>query len=135
MRFTILILVVVVSSLMASYTGFPEDPPGADVIDRAFFRGVVDGEEYVVYLVMYDKDNRGTLDVVSGNSLFRELSLGDRVFMEASRHPFRACPFRSPKCDRRAGVRILIDHHMAGQTQLSRDIQFPAVGGHPLSRT
>ena len=66
MRFTILILVVVVSSLMASYTGFPEDPPGADVIDRAFFRGVVDGEEYVVYLVMYDKDNRGTLDVVSG---------------------------------------------------------------------
>jgi hypothetical protein len=59
-------LFVVVSSLMASYSRFPEDPPDVDVIDRAFFRGVVDGEEYVVYIIMYDQDNRGILDVVSG---------------------------------------------------------------------
>lgn len=66
MRLTIFMLFVVVSTLMASYTRFPEDPPGVEVIDRAFFRGVVDGEEYVVYLIMYDQENRGVLDVVSG---------------------------------------------------------------------
>ena len=66
MRFTTFILFVVVTSVMASYTRFPEDPPGVDVIDRAFFREVVDGEEYVVYLIMYDQENRGVLDVVGG---------------------------------------------------------------------
>lgn len=66
MRFATFILFVVVTSVMASFSRFPEDPPGVDVIDRAFFRGVVDGEEYVVYLIMYDHDNRGTLDVIRG---------------------------------------------------------------------
>ncbi len=66
MRIATFILFFVGTSVMASYTGFPEDPAGVDVIDRAFFRGIVDGEEYVVYLIIYDQDNRGTLDVVSG---------------------------------------------------------------------
>lgn len=66
MRFATFILFVVVTSVMASYSRFPEDPPGVEVIDRAFFSGVGDGEEYVVYLIIYDQDNRGTLDVVSG---------------------------------------------------------------------
>ncbi|MFO7627223.1 MAG: hypothetical protein R6V62_08195 [Candidatus Fermentibacteraceae bacterium] len=66
MRLTIIFLFVLVTKAIVSYTRFPEDPPGADVIDRAFFRDIVDGDEYVVYIIMYDLENRGTLDVVSG---------------------------------------------------------------------
>ncbi len=66
MRFATLILLVMVTSVMASYSRFPEDPPGVDVIDRAFFREIVDGEEYVVYLIMYNQNDLGTLDVISG---------------------------------------------------------------------
>lgn len=66
MRFVLLILLFAVTSLALSHTRFPDDPEGVLVIDRAFFRGIVDGNEHVVYLIMYEKENRGILDVASG---------------------------------------------------------------------
>jgi hypothetical protein len=51
---------------MASFSLFPDDPPGVDVIDRAFFRDTVEGKEYTVYLIIYNQGNQGTLDIRSG---------------------------------------------------------------------
>jgi len=64
MRYTLLLFFAVTAAL-ASFTSFPEDPSGAEVIDRAFFREMVDGEECVVYLIMYNRGNQGVLDVIS----------------------------------------------------------------------
>lgn len=65
MRFATFILIFTVTSFMSSYSRFPEDAPESDVIDRAFFRGDVDEEEHVVYMIMYDLEDQGTLDVAS----------------------------------------------------------------------
>lgn len=55
--------VVAVLACAAYSSVFPEDPAGVDVIDREFLRAYVDGEEYVLYITLFNSEGRGNVRI------------------------------------------------------------------------
>ena len=44
-------------------TGFPEDPAGIEIIDRAFYRSFTETGEAVMYFRMYNSRGRGIIEI------------------------------------------------------------------------
>ena len=68
MRFLITISVLLVSVAGAVDNGFPDDPAGIEIIDRAYYRdiSVQDGE--LLYLRLFNDGEQGTIELFSGTS-------------------------------------------------------------------
>ncbi|MCK4806989.1 MAG: hypothetical protein KAT09_05050 [Candidatus Aegiribacteria sp.] len=66
MRFLITIVVCLVSVAGAVENGFPDDPAGVEIIDRAYFRdmSVLDGA--VLYMRLFNDEDQGTVELFSG---------------------------------------------------------------------
>ncbi len=66
MRFIIAFSVCFVSVAGAVDNGFPDDPAGVEIIDRAYYRdySVLDGE--LLYLRLFNEGDRGTVELFSG---------------------------------------------------------------------
>jgi hypothetical protein len=43
--------------------GFPADDPGIEVIDRALFRESFEGEEYILYITMFNGGDGGAIEI------------------------------------------------------------------------
>ncbi len=59
-------LVILMAALGNPGSFFPVEPPGAEVIDRAMARVALPGEEYTLYLMLYNLDGAGTIEIQSG---------------------------------------------------------------------
>ncbi|MCD4708002.1 MAG: hypothetical protein K8S62_09715 [Candidatus Sabulitectum sp.] len=66
MRFFVFVAMCLVSLAGAVGTGFPEDPAGVDVIDRAYYRGFTDGGEVLLYIRLFNNGNQGTVELLNG---------------------------------------------------------------------
>ena len=68
MRFLITSSVLLVSVAGAVDNGFPDDPTGIEIIDRAYYKdiSVQDGE--LLYLRLFNDDEQGTVELFSGTS-------------------------------------------------------------------
>ncbi|MCD4700924.1 MAG: hypothetical protein K8S24_03610 [Candidatus Aegiribacteria sp.] len=66
MRSFVTIVVCIVSVAGAVENGFPDDPAGVEIIDRAYFRdlSVLDGA--VLYMRLFNDEDQGTVELFSG---------------------------------------------------------------------
>jgi len=68
MGFLISVAICLVSAAGAVDNGFPDDPAGIEIIDRAYYRdlSVQDGE--LLYLRLFNDGEQGTVELLSGTS-------------------------------------------------------------------
>ncbi len=66
MRSFIAIVVSLVSVAGAIDNGFPDDPTGVEIIDRAYFRDVSALNGEVLYLRLFNDEDQGTVELFSG---------------------------------------------------------------------
>ena len=59
----LILLVVAFLACVAVASGFPEDPSGVDVIDRASFSAYPDGEELYLYITLFNYEGRATVKI------------------------------------------------------------------------
>ncbi len=59
-------LIILLAALGNPGSFFPIEPQGAEVIDRAMARVVLPGEEYTLYFILYNLDDGGTIEILSG---------------------------------------------------------------------
>ncbi len=66
MKFFLAIGICLVSVAGAVDNGFPDDPAGVEIIDRAYYRdfSVLDGE--LLYFRLFNEEDRGTIELFSG---------------------------------------------------------------------
>lgn len=66
MKFLIAISVCLVSAAGAVDNGFPDDPAGVEIIDRAFYRDYYVQDGVLLYLRLFNDGDRGTVELFSG---------------------------------------------------------------------
>lgn len=66
MRFFVLVAMCLVSLAGAVDTGFPADPDGVDVIDRAYYRDFTDRGEVLLYIRLFNHGSQGTVELFNG---------------------------------------------------------------------
>lgn len=72
MRFFIAIGVCLVSVAGAADNGFPDDPAGVEIIDRAYYRDFSVQDGVLLYLRLFNEGEQGTVELFSGTSNDRE---------------------------------------------------------------
>jgi len=67
-KFIICSTICFISVAVAVDNGFPDDPTGIEIIDRAYYRDIsaLDGE--LLYLRLFNDDEQGTVELFSGTS-------------------------------------------------------------------
>ena len=72
MKFLIAIGICLVSAAGAVDNGFPGDPVGVEIIDRAYYRdhSVLDGE--LLYIRLFNEGDRGTVELFNGTHSEKE---------------------------------------------------------------
>jgi len=66
MRSIIAIIVCLVSVAGAIDNGFPDDPTGVEVIDRAYFKDISVLDGAVLYMRLFNDEDQGTIELFSG---------------------------------------------------------------------
>lgn len=66
MKYLILVIVCTVSIAGAADNGFPDDPEGVEIIDRAYYRGFFVQDEVVLYLRLFNDGEQGTIEMFNG---------------------------------------------------------------------
>ncbi len=72
MRFLIAIGVCLVSVAGAVDNGFPDDPAGVEIIDRAYYRDFSVQNGALLYLRLFNDGDQGTVELFSGITNGRE---------------------------------------------------------------
>ena len=62
----IIIAVCLVSAAGAVDYGFPDDPEGVEIIDRAYYRDFFVQDEVLLYLRLFNDGEQGTVDMFNG---------------------------------------------------------------------
>jgi hypothetical protein len=66
MKFFITLCVCLVSVAGAVDNGFPDDPAGVEIIDRAFYRDYYVQDGVLLYLRLFNEGDQGTVELFSG---------------------------------------------------------------------
>ena len=79
MRFFIAIGVCLVSAAGAVDNGFPDDPAGVEIIDRAYYRDLYVQDGVLLYFRLFNDGDQGIVELFSGTSNGQEY-IWERVY-------------------------------------------------------
>ena len=74
MRIVISIAICLVSAAGAVDNGFPDDPAGVEIIDRAYYRDISVQDGVLLYFRLFNDGEQGTVELFRGTSNGQEYS-------------------------------------------------------------